>query len=101
MKKHNIGVELIQGMSEAVDYMDGKKQRTVTHDVHIPDNIDVRTIRQNLHLSRTQFAARFGFSPRTLQHWEQGNRVPQGPARILLVLLQRKPHVIERILTSN
>jgi putative transcriptional regulator len=81
--------------------MRGKKTRAVTHKVEIPESIDVRAIRQHLHLSRQVFADRFGFSARTLQHWEQGHRRPHGAARILLLLLQRDPETIENLLNQS
>lgn len=99
--KRNIGNEIIQSMEDAIEYMRGKKTRAVTHKVKIPDKIDVKSIRENLKLTRLAFADRFGFSSRTLQHWEQGDRRPQGAARVLLVLLQREPKVIENILNSE
>lgn len=98
MTKRNIGNEIIKGMEEAIDYMRGKKTRVSVHKVEIPSKINVRAIRKNLKLSRQEFADRFGFSARTLQHWEQGDRHPHGPARILLLLLQREPTTIEGIL---
>jgi len=66
--------------------------------VEIPDNIDVKKIRKNLNLSRQEFADCFGFSARTLQDWEQGDRRPQGSARVLLLLLQKDPVAIENVL---
>ncbi len=101
MTKRNIGNEIIKGMEEAIDYMRGKKTHVAVHKVKIPNEIDVRVIRKKLKLSRQAFADRFGFSARTLQHWEQGNRHPHGPARILLLLLQREPTIIEGILRHN
>ena len=71
------------------------------HKIEIPDEIDVRAIRKNLNLSRQKFADRFGFSSRTLQHWEQGDRHPHGTARVLLLLLQREPSTIEEILKQG
>ncbi|MES2216874.1 MAG: helix-turn-helix domain-containing protein [Pseudomonadota bacterium] len=97
-KKKNVGDEVIKSMKEAVDFMRGKKTSAVIHKVKIPDKIDVKLIRKNLNLSRQDFADSFGFSIRTLQHWEQGNRRPQGPAKILLLLLQRDPKTIRNIL---
>lgn len=99
--KRNIGNEIIQSMEDAVEYMRGKKTRAVTHKVKIPDNINVKSIRKSLKLTRLAFADRYGFSSRTLQHWEQGDRRPQGAARILLVLLQREPEIIEKILNPE
>lgn len=100
-KRRNIGDELIQGLEEAVSYMRGKKTGAVVHKVEIPDKIDVKVIRKNLSLSRQKFADRYGFSVRTLQHWEQGNRQPHGPAKILLLLLQREPVIVENILWNT
>jgi putative transcriptional regulator len=101
MTKRNIGDEILQGMEDAISYVRGKKTSAVTHKVEIPDEIDVRSIREKLHLSRQAFADRFGFSARTLQHWEQGDRNPQGAAKVLLLLLQREPAIIESILLKN
>ena len=98
MTKRNVGNEIIEGMEEAVKYMRGKKTSAVSHKVIIPDEIDIKTIRLKLKLSRQAFADRYGFSMRTLQHWEQGDRHPQGAARVLLLLLQREPKVVEDIL---
>jgi putative transcriptional regulator len=98
MTKRNVGNEFIKGMEEAIGYMRGKKTRVAVPKAEIPNEIDVRAIREKLKLSRQQFADRFGFSARTLQHWEQGDRHPHGPARVLLLLLQREPTTIERIL---
>jgi putative transcriptional regulator len=96
--KRNIGDELIQSMEESVEYMHRKKTKVAVHKVEIPDKIDVKSIRKNLNLSRPEFANQFGFSPRTLQHWEQGSRSPAGAAKVLLILLQREPETIEKIL---
>lgn len=98
MTKRNIGDEIIQGMTEAIEYVRGNKVDAVVHKVEIPDEIDVKSIRENLNLSRKEFADSFGFSARTLQHWEQGDRSPHGPVRVLLLLLQREPAVIAKIL---
>lgn len=100
-KKRNIGNEMIAGMESALDYMRGKKSHAVTHKVVVPDKIDVRNIRKKLGLSRQKFADRYGFSIRTLQHWEQGNRRPHGSARVLLLLLLREPLTIEKILKND
>ena len=71
------------------------------HVVMEADEIDVKSIREELNLSRQEFADSFGFSARTLQHWEQGDRNPHGPARVLLLLLQREPKIIAKILRND
>ena len=49
---------------------------------------DIAATRRRLRLSQTEFATWFGISPGTIRNWEQGRRVPEGPARVL-------PRVIE------
>jgi putative transcriptional regulator len=101
MTNRNIGNEIIQGMEEAIEYIRGNQGSAKVHKVEIPNEIDVREIREQLNLSRKEFAESFGFSPRTLQHWEQGDRVPHGAAKVLLLLLQREPATIAKILRQN
>ncbi|MDP3770124.1 MAG: helix-turn-helix domain-containing protein [bacterium] len=101
MTKRNIGDEIIQGMTEAIEYIRGNETGAIVHKVEIPDEIDVKSIREKLNLSRQEFADSFGFSARTLQHWEQGDRNPHGPARVLLLLLQREPKIIAKILRND
>jgi putative transcriptional regulator len=101
MTNRNIGNEIIQGMEGAIEYIRGNKGSAKVHKVEIPNEIDVREIREHLNLSRKEFAESFGFSPRTLQHWEQGDRIPHGAAKVLLLLLQREPATIAKILRQN
>ena len=55
---------------------------------------DVKAIRDRFQLSQPRFAALLDISARTLQNWEQGRRKPQGPARRLLQIVERHPHVL-------
>ncbi|HKO07480.1 MAG TPA: helix-turn-helix domain-containing protein [Alphaproteobacteria bacterium] len=63
-----------------------------------PTDVDVREIRRRLRLSQRAFAAKFGFSPRTVQEWEQGRAQPDRPARLLLAMIARAPKTVERVL---
>ena len=62
---------------------------------------DVKAIRGRRGLSQAQFAARFGFSVRTLQQWEQGRAIPDRPARILLKVIESAPEAVERVLSTS
>ena len=62
---------------------------------------DVKAIRKRRGLSQAQFAARFGFSVRTLQQWEQGRAIPDRPARILLKVIESAPEAVERVLSAS
>ena len=61
---------------------------------------DVRAIREKLHKSQSQFARMIGVSISTLQNWEQGRRQPHGPARALLLVASRAPHVVAKALSQ-
>ena len=95
MAKKQLGKTLIQGMSEALDFAYGKDSDAR---VHIPEHIDVQAIRLRLKLTQETFAFRYGFALKTLKNWEQGIREPTGPARILLMLLDKDAKTIEKML---
>jgi putative transcriptional regulator len=57
---------------------------------------DIAATRRRLGLSQTEFAAWFGISPGTLRNWEQGRRVPEGLARVLLRVIEREPETVRR-----
>lgn len=57
-----------------------------------------RRIRANVKLTQTEFAARLGVPVETVRNWEQGKRVPRGPARALLKLIEHAPDVAFSVL---
>jgi len=68
--------------------------------VHIPREIDVRAIREKLGMTQEEFARQFGFSVNTLRHWEQGRRVPEGPTRAYLMVIDRAPKAVQKALKA-
>ena len=63
--------------------------------------VDLKKLRRRLGLTQESFAARFGFSLGTLRNWERGRRRPDGPAQILLQVIDREPEAVERALGSK
>ena len=57
-------------------------------------------IRKRLKLSRRRFTDRFGLDVRAVQDWEQGRRVPDRDARVLLTVIDRVPDSVVRALAS-
>lgn len=86
-----------RGLEEAVAYADGAAHPS-RYRVHIPEEIDVRAIRGKLGMTQQEFAGRFGFSIKTLRHWEQKQRAPEGPARAYLLVIDRDPKAVQRAL---
>ncbi len=68
--------------------------------LQLPSVIDVVAIRKRAGLSQAAFSARIGVPVGTLRNWEQGHRSPQGPARVLLALLDRNPRIVEETLAN-
>jgi|SRR5271166_2000005 len=92
-----IGQSMIRGLEQALAIANGTAKKS-TYVVHIPAEIDVRAIRGRLGLTQQEFAIRFGFSVNTLRHWEQGRRVPEGPTRAYLMVIDREPQAVQKAL---
>lgn len=92
-----IGASILRGMKEAIAFAEGTADMSL-YRVYIPPEIDVRAIRGRLGLTQQQFAVRFGFNINTLRHWEQGRRVPEGPTRAYLMVIDREPEAVEKAL---
>ena len=93
------GSKIISGLNEAVEHARGNANRAKSHKVLV-HNIDVRAVRESLRMSQEEFAIRFGFSLGTLRGWEQGRRQPDGPARVLLKVIQNDYEAVEKALAT-
>jgi putative transcriptional regulator len=62
------------------------------------DPIMVKNLRLKLRASQTKFARMIGVSVDTLQNWEQGRRRPEGPALVLLKLVEAAPETVLKVL---
>ena len=100
VKESTLGDKLLRSAQQARDWVNGKPGRVRVTYVRVPQ-VDVQKLRAKMGLSQTQFAARFGFSPASIQNWEQGHRRQEGPARILLAVIARNPHAVEEALGSS
>ncbi len=86
-----------KGLEEAISHSKGEKTEVK---VFTPVEVDVKKIRHKTGLSQSQFAATLGISVKTLRHWEQGDRKPQGPALVLLNAAARDHKKLLEILNS-
>jgi len=94
------GQKLLRSVQQACDWVEGKPSGARVTYVYVP-TIDVRKLRNDLGLSQTQFAAKFGFSLDSVQNWEQGHRQPDGPARTLLAVIAKNPKAVEEALRQE
>ena len=66
--------------------------------VRVIEPEDIRSIRQKLKKSQSEFALMIGVSVATLQNWEQGRRKPEGPAQALLRIAAKNPIAVAEAL---
>lgn len=92
------GTKIITGLQDALAHARGDVSRARVSTVEVPRHIDVRAIRRKLEMSQAEFALCFGFSVATLRNWEQGHRMPEGPSRVLLTLIEKIPNQIREAL---
>lgn len=85
----DIGEELVQALQELKGGKIGRKFEVSVN--------DVVKARLGTGLSQSEFAAALRISPRTLQQWEQGRRLPSGAAETLLRIVARHPGVLRDI----
>lgn len=62
--------------------------------------VDVKALRARLGLSQEAFAGRYGLDVATVRNWEQGRTRPDGPASILLQVIDRDPDAVLDLLVS-
>ena len=88
------GERIIKSARQALAFAEGKENHGCV--VHIPEDIDVKRIREKTGMSQKRFAETYGFNLRTLQEWEQGRATPSGASRNFLVVLDKEPEAVER-----
>ncbi len=89
--KDELFAELVASVKEGGAILRGEVEATRTF--HL-DRLDIKRIREGYNLTQTQFAAMLGISVRTLRNWEQGRRVPEGPAMVLLRVADKHPEAV-------
>lgn len=90
---------IMSGLRDVKEFLDGRADPS-TYVVHVPREIDTRRIRVKLKMTQAQFAARYGFSVGAVRDWEQGRRHPEASARVLLKLIDRRPEVVDQVLSA-
>ncbi|MBC6445471.1 MAG: helix-turn-helix domain-containing protein [Alphaproteobacteria bacterium GM202ARS2] len=87
-----------KGLKEALAH--GEDVGAVVHEVQVSEP-DVAAIRAKSGLSQREFARSIGVAVGTLQGWEQGRRRPEGQARVLLALIEKRPAIVQEELRGS
>ena len=80
-----------------VELRDGQEfpLMSASSDAAVPTGAaDVRDIRRRVHLTQQEFATKLGVPVETIRNWEQGKRMPRGPARALLAVIAHAPDMV-------
>ncbi len=89
--KDELFAELVASVKEGGAILRGEKAALRTFNL---DPLDIKRIREGYGLTQAQFAAMLGISVSTLRNWEQGRRVPEGPAMVLLRVADKHPDAV-------
>ena len=86
--------ELVASVNEMNKIKAGKAKpsRSYQYEDH-----EIKEIRDKYGLTQDQFAEMIGISLGTLRNWEQGRRHPEGPARVLLRIIDKYPKAITQL----
>ena len=92
---------IMQGLNEAIAYNEGKMQaKTKTMSIEpIPDfeAMEIKRVRNELGMTQVLFAGFMGVSTKTVEAWETGRNMPDGPARRILAMLKVDPNLPQRM----
>ena len=99
-ERTGIGREIETALGEVLGHVRGESAGPCRI-VDDPDAERIVALRKRLKLSRQKFADRFGLDVRAAQDWEQGRRVPDRAARVLLTVIDRDPEAVVRALTAG
>jgi putative transcriptional regulator len=83
-----------RGLKQAIRHRRGK--RVTGLKLHVPRQVDVKSVRERTGLTQEEFAATFAIGLGALRHWERGDRKPRGTALVLLNVIARDPEAVLR-----
>ena len=86
--------KVMAGLRDAQGYLNGKRDGFGVHEIEVPEP-DIVAIRGKTGLSQLAFAKSIGVPLGTLKNWEQGRRRPEGAARVLLALIEKRPSIVQ------
>lgn len=96
-KRTQVGLEIEEALGEVLAHVRGKTALPCRI-IDDPAAERILALRKRMKLSRRKFADRFGLDTRAVQEWEQGRRVPDRAARVLLTVIERDPEAVARAL---
>jgi len=88
---------IIAGAREALAIVKGEADPS-TYRIHVPEEIDVKKLRDDLGRTQQVFCKRYGFGLARVKDWEQGRSQPDQAVRAYLKIIRTKPKMVRKIL---
>jgi putative transcriptional regulator len=98
-KKQKAFADIMAGAKEALAYARGEADRS-RYKVHIPEDLDVKAIREATGLTQQAFALRYGFNLGRLRDLEQKRTHPDSVVRAYLLVIQKNPEAVKKALAA-
>jgi len=83
--------QMMDGLNDVEAFLAGEEEG---FKAHVPQDVDVKAIRNRLGMTQARFSDTFGFSLDAIKHWEGGRRTPEAPARTLLTVIDKNPAAV-------
>jgi putative transcriptional regulator len=83
--------QMMEGLNDVEAFLAGEQEG---FKAHVPQDVDVKAIRNRLGMTQAKFSDTFGFSLDAIKHWEGGRRTPEAPARTLLTVIDKNPAAV-------
>src|ERR1700732_2190495 len=87
--------QMMDGLNDVESFLAGEQKG---FKAHVPQQVDVKAIRNKLRMTQARFSNIFGFSLDAIKHWEGGRRTPEAPARTLLTVIYKNPAAVIKAL---
>lgn len=96
---------LMGSLNEAIQFAEGDQKKGTVRTLKfkpLPQftNQEVKSIREATHLSGAAFARVIGVSVKTVESWESGKSIPNGPSQRFLEQLKNDPKMVEEYILS-
>src|SRR3974390_3341722 len=83
--------QMMDGLNDVEAFLAGEQEG---FKAYVPQEVDVKAIRNRLGMTQAKFSGVFGFSLDAIKHWEGGRRTPEAPARTLLTVIDKNPAAV-------
>ena len=83
--------QMMDGLNDVEAFLAGEQEG---FKAYVPQEVDVKAIRNRLGMTQAKFSDTFGFSLDAIKHWEGGRRTPEAPARTLLTVIDKNPGAV-------